>query len=777
VVESWNGIVRAPVPAPVLISPEDQIQTDNNSITFDWDSLQAADAFTLQIDNDQNAVADFFTYESIVVSKSGYTYVEMADGLYFWRVNTTRAGVTGPWSEDRVLRIDTIAPSAPQLTSPVLGENINDNVPLLDWDEVPENTFPLIYEVQLSGDSDFHDTIVGLITENENHQLTSFLVDNLYYWRVRARDGVGNVGEWSLGIFHVDTVPPAKPSLIWPSDGDELIDATLTLRWGSVTLDNNLNPEYSSPILYYVSVSDDPVFSYEDFSSGWIEDNSWTLSLSDGAYYWRVRAQDDAGNVGEYSITRQFRVATPPMDSVDEEPPGEGALPSPDIMGPELLLLEPTTRFVEEDTTVKVKIADASGVDENSIRVVLDNVPESYVWANGVVTIELTGLSIGDHMIKVKASDVMGNENSMFIHFAVLGDIPAEDIVAPPEKAPLLIGLEVPIEEDGTARVENGTIRATLRLMNLTDDFIMKSFKVIFVGTELSVQTELGPYENMEITLFLSVEGVDPGIHTLSVVDPDTGEVVETKRITLAAAPPKERAPKREVIPIAPPPLNLMYLSLLTFVITIPVVRICYGVWKARREKVLGVRQIAAALKGPMTRMSPEVELREATTRVRARIRSGLERVRARRVTAKVRERLGIREARPKKVLGVKRIAAALRPPVAKISEEELSEVTARVKSKIKGALESARGREAIVEVSAKFAPKRVEPSETEKEPPWLADAKKEAKKIAEETRERYLRLGMEPGEVEEVTKRVKRKLARRLEELRREWKVEHGYG
>ncbi|MEM2878923.1 MAG: PGF-pre-PGF domain-containing protein, partial [Candidatus Hadarchaeales archaeon] len=50
--ENWTGSASAPVPAPVLISPENETNTVDRSPTLDWDNLLPADSFWIWVDND-----------------------------------------------------------------------------------------------------------------------------------------------------------------------------------------------------------------------------------------------------------------------------------------------------------------------------------------------------------------------------------------------------------------------------------------------------------------------------------------------------------------------------------------------------------------------------------------------------------------------------------------------------------------------------------------------------------------------------------------------------
>ncbi|MEM4972628.1 MAG: hypothetical protein QXR87_02775, partial [Candidatus Hadarchaeales archaeon] len=70
---------------------------------------------------------------------------------------------------------------------------------------------------------------------------------------------------------------------------------------------------------YNLHISDDPSFPYDNFSSGWISDDNFTLQLGElqrgATYYWRVQARDNENVEGENSSWRYFKLNRPPTAS------------------------------------------------------------------------------------------------------------------------------------------------------------------------------------------------------------------------------------------------------------------------------------------------------------------------------------------------------------------------------------------------------------------------------------------------------------------------------
>lgn len=87
--------------------------------------------------------------------------------------------------------------------------------------------------------------------------------------------------------------PPPKPSLISPFDGQTVKVPSITFEWSSV-----YDP---SGVVYELQVDNDPNFTSPELDEIGITDNNFTRNLreaefADGMYYWRVCAEDGAGN-------------------------------------------------------------------------------------------------------------------------------------------------------------------------------------------------------------------------------------------------------------------------------------------------------------------------------------------------------------------------------------------------------------------------------------------------------------------------------------------------
>jgi uncharacterized protein (TIGR02145 family) len=83
----------------------------------------------------------------------------------------------------------------PELSSPANGSSTNDDTPSFDWTDVSGG---VQYELQVSTSSGFGGySIRQADLTSCSYSATSLLSDGAYYWRVRAKNDMGNWGPWS----------------------------------------------------------------------------------------------------------------------------------------------------------------------------------------------------------------------------------------------------------------------------------------------------------------------------------------------------------------------------------------------------------------------------------------------------------------------------------------------------------------------------------------------------------------------------------------------------
>ncbi|MFC2061236.1 hypothetical protein ACFLUV_01845, partial [Elusimicrobiota bacterium] len=122
--------------------------------------------------------------------------------------------------------------------------------------------------------------------------------------QVKVKDKIGNEGFSSVYTIKVDTTPPTKPLLSTPGDDTWASSTTVTFSWNGST-------ENTSGILdYRIDVSTAINFGGTVKSSSPAGTDASIKGLSKNRYYWRVRAEDVAGNYGLWSDTYSVKIDT-----------------------------------------------------------------------------------------------------------------------------------------------------------------------------------------------------------------------------------------------------------------------------------------------------------------------------------------------------------------------------------------------------------------------------------------------------------------------------------
>jgi hypothetical protein len=75
-----------------------------------------------------------------------------------------------------------------------------DNTPTFEWTSVSDPS-GVTYQIQIDNDADFGSPVYYAVDLTDNtHTLTDENALGMfikYFWRVRAKDGAGNIGDWS----------------------------------------------------------------------------------------------------------------------------------------------------------------------------------------------------------------------------------------------------------------------------------------------------------------------------------------------------------------------------------------------------------------------------------------------------------------------------------------------------------------------------------------------------------------------------------------------------
>ena len=204
---------------------------------------------------------------------------------YHFRIKATDRIGNYSYSADQVLDstvpVITVAPSLGSGTGSTLNINWTTNeqsTSYVDFNTVA--AYPVDGYVYHPGNN-------SLVTSH-TVTLTGLTLDVDYQYQVRSTDARGNTVTSGTFTFRM-TAPPPTPNIIYEPDIlNYAPDASVTLECYGVT---DPNP----PTQYYFEVSTASNFSSISYTSGWINNPSYPLTVSNYyavTYYWRVKARN-----------------------------------------------------------------------------------------------------------------------------------------------------------------------------------------------------------------------------------------------------------------------------------------------------------------------------------------------------------------------------------------------------------------------------------------------------------------------------------------------------
>jgi predicted phage tail protein len=300
----WEFSVSIPPGIPILEEPAygEKLETTTKP-TLSWSGESNAEKFQWELDNNSNFSSP--EYEDTISGTSDNILSSLDQGIYYWRVRAINEYDTpGRWGASRFTI--SIPPDAPSLLDPDNGSTVESTTPTFRWTSVENVDY---YRIEVDNNSNFSSIdyyyVTYVTSQTEHKVLGGYLQQGEYYWRVRAFNDYGTPGEWSSTREFIASPPPAAPALLNPSNNDIVVDDTTpTFYWNSV----------SNAVRYQLQVDNNSSFSSPAYNNDNITSTSRQInvSLSQGVYYWRVRAINTYETEGAWSSVWQFTISIAP---------------------------------------------------------------------------------------------------------------------------------------------------------------------------------------------------------------------------------------------------------------------------------------------------------------------------------------------------------------------------------------------------------------------------------------------------------------------------------
>ena len=286
-----------------LVSPLDGDTIVGNNVQFIWNSLEGADMYNVQVYQGGTVVVDS------VVDNAPLSLVLNSDD-YMWRVKgenfAYETAFTFP-QEFSVEASNDLSTQSVQLLSPSDDFYTNSTPIIFNWTAIEFAThyeFTLL-KITASGAAIIYES-EPLTDTSLSLDATVLTEDAVYEWEVIAVNTANETQTIaSSRTFSIDTVAPSVPSLLTPAFEQEFeLDESIAFTWNFATDTGAV----VSAVTSVFEIATDDAFTNVVFN-GQTETTSVTQAFSiAGTYFWRVRGEDLAGNVGGYNLNGKFIV-------------------------------------------------------------------------------------------------------------------------------------------------------------------------------------------------------------------------------------------------------------------------------------------------------------------------------------------------------------------------------------------------------------------------------------------------------------------------------------
>ncbi|MFI5219068.1 MAG: hypothetical protein ACHQNT_06230 [Bacteroidia bacterium] len=271
-----------------IISPPDSFTSSVSTQTFWWEELEGAEEYNLQIVRGTfSYVQQFVLDTTITLTKFQYS---LLPGMYEWRVRGENNGGNTSYFT-RTLTIDSTLDLSSQtvvLTSPQDNYVTNTTVFTFKWQSLYNAEE---YRIQIIDSA--NNNIISDVTQAET-EYDYTLAEGSYTWNVRAQNA-SSISPYSSRKLTVDLTAPSAPVLVSPlNNAIILFGSNDSLTWSvdaasvADSLFIDTDSTFSNP---------NKIFTVNTY---------YIITQSTGAYFWKAKSMDAAGNESAFSAYRKF---------------------------------------------------------------------------------------------------------------------------------------------------------------------------------------------------------------------------------------------------------------------------------------------------------------------------------------------------------------------------------------------------------------------------------------------------------------------------------------
>lgn len=172
-----------------LVSPANNLVTNQGSILLQWSSLYGATKYQLEIDTN-NFINENTVVHSQVIPGQQFSFTFTKDQVYQWRVRAENDTAQAQWSAINMVTYDHTPPGVVTLSSPADGTTLPLPVSL-KWNTVAGAAKYKLYVYKSDATTLYNQNFPMLLTSN-NYSFNQGNSGDKVYWMVTALDAAGN---------------------------------------------------------------------------------------------------------------------------------------------------------------------------------------------------------------------------------------------------------------------------------------------------------------------------------------------------------------------------------------------------------------------------------------------------------------------------------------------------------------------------------------------------------------------------------------------------------
>jgi hypothetical protein len=186
----------------ILSSPENDKFINFIKVSLNWEALNNATSYSVKVVNTATSL-EVFSKADLTGTSITFELPTPADGTYEWRLKAKNADSETKQYSARKFNVDTTIPNQPKNTLPADNSTQTANTSITyTWSiaaDAGSAKSPISYVIEFASDVDFNSIVQTQNSTSTTLQYT-FPTTGVYYWRVRAIDGAGNIGTNSTGF-------------------------------------------------------------------------------------------------------------------------------------------------------------------------------------------------------------------------------------------------------------------------------------------------------------------------------------------------------------------------------------------------------------------------------------------------------------------------------------------------------------------------------------------------------------------------------------------------